>query len=691
MQLNNQYQQIYDQALQSIYANNMGQAEYYCNEVLKAYPKYGEALHLLGIIKNNLGQLQEAENYFNKAILNSPPNAVYYTNLGETHKRLGNIEKAIYNLRLAIQINPEFAGAKYNLGNILKSQKNFGEAIQLYQQAIQLNPDDEQSYYNLANTFFEIGEYNHAIQCYNQTLRINNDMYEAHYNLANTLHELKRWDEAIVHSKEIIRLKPDYKDAYKLIGIALETNAKDQAAKKYYQTALQLEPENTALQLHIDTISPWVNLSSYEIDDYRYNVEKTVEDYLSKNIKLSIENISDNPQPTSTLIYQGRNNKALKEHYAQIFRNSFTPFDKKFDTSSKKIKLGFLVTTGMEGIFTKFTKNIINNISNADFDLTIICNIKNAEKLILPSITNPEVKYLAFSKHFKDSVQEIANFNFDVIYHWEIGTDAQNYAFPFFKLAPVQFTSLGWPETSGIKEVDYFISSDFLELPEAQNHYTEQLFKFKNLPFCVDKPNLNVEPKDRSYFTFASNERAYVCVQNLRKLHPDFDKVTAEILRRDPNGILVLVEDKYENITELVRNRIRTTYPDIYKRVRFLPKLSYSDYLNLLLVSDVLLDTFYFGGANTSYEAFALGTPIVTLPWDLQRGRFTYASYKHLEISDCIAKNEQEYIDFSIKIANNKDIKTYISNKMKERSSILFNNLEVVKEFENFIKKVVNK
>ena len=42
----------------------------------------------------------------------------------------------------------------------------------------------------------------------------------------------------------------------------------------------------------------------------------------------------------------------------------------------------------------------------------------------------------------------------DLIYYWEVGSDAMNYFLPFARLAPVQCTGWGSTMTSGVPAVD---------------------------------------------------------------------------------------------------------------------------------------------------------------------------------------------------------------------------------------------
>ena len=52
----------------------------------------------------------------------------------------------------------------------------------------------------------------------------------------------------------------------------------------------------------------------------------------------------------------------------------------------------------------------------------------------------------------------------------------------------------------------------------------------------------------------------------------------------------------------------------VYRRVHFLPPLDAWDYFALLGVADVVLDPFPVGNLHAAVDAFALGTPVVTLP-----------------------------------------------------------------------------
>jgi predicted O-linked N-acetylglucosamine transferase (SPINDLY family) len=128
-----------------------------------------------------------------------------------------------------------------------------------------------------------------------------------------------------------------------------------------------------------------------------------------------------------------------------------------------------------------------------------------------------------------------------ILYH-ESGTDSTNYFMPFFRLAPAQCISYAYGYTTGIPEMDYFVSSDLIEPENGDSHYRERLIRLPSLGFYFNRPQPPARLKDRDYFGFSASDHIYACPQNLFKIHPDLYAPLGEILRRDPAGSLVLIE-----------------------------------------------------------------------------------------------------------------------------------------------------
>jgi predicted O-linked N-acetylglucosamine transferase (SPINDLY family) len=162
--------------------------------------------------------------------------------------------------------------------------------------------------------------------------------------------------------------------------------------------------------------------------------------------------------------------------------------------------------------------------------------------------------------------------------------------------------------------------------------------------------------------------------------------VLGDILRRDPDGVLVLISPPDDSWQQpLIEARFRRAITDALSRVVFLPAMSMENYLGLLLIADALLDPPTFSGGNSSLEAFAMGAPVVTWPGDFLRGRLTLACYRQMGIDDLIAGNAEEYVGLALRLAGDADFRAAVRKKIETRADRLFDNTGFVRELEDFL------
>ncbi len=91
-----------------------------------------------------------------------------------------------------------------------------------------------------------------------------------------------------------------------------------------------------------------------------------------------------------------------------------------------------------------------------------------------------------------------------------------SYFLAFSRLAPVQLTTFGHPDTTGVPNMDYFISSTLYELEGAQEHYSERLVLVPNAGTLsyYHKPELPAPPASRTEFGLSSQEHCVLLPAN---------------------------------------------------------------------------------------------------------------------------------------------------------------------------------
>jgi predicted O-linked N-acetylglucosamine transferase (SPINDLY family) len=237
--------------------------------------------------------------------------------------------------------------------------------------------------------------------------------------------------------------------------------------------------------------------------------------------------------------------------------------------------------------------------------------------------------------------------------------------------------------------MDYYLSSAALLTPGSDAHYSETLIRLPSLPTYFYRPPSPARRRSRAHFGLPEDKHLYLCTQNLRKIHPDFDPILAGILSRDLQAALIFVADKQPAINHLLRQRWQVTLPEGAGRIWLLPYQAPHDYLSLIALADVSLDTLHFGGANTAYDALAAGVPIVTLPTPFERGRYTYALYHRMELLDCIAGSPAAYIDLALKLGTDPAYRAEISARIRAACPVLFEDMAPVRELEAFFEEVL--
>lgn len=178
------------------------------------------------------------------------------------------------------------------------------------------------------------------------------------------------------------------------------------------------------------------------------------------------------------------------------------------------------------------------------------------------------------------------------------------------KPAPVQVSWIGYPGTTGLKAMDYYLADRFkFPLGEFDDQFTEALVHLPAsapfLPFA-QSPSVGSLPALRNgHLTFGSFNR-------LVKLNPSVIALWSQLLRALPDAILLFggmpQSSEYDTLAAmLAREGI------CRERLRFHQRSDMVSYLELHNQVDICLDTFPYTGGTTSCHALWMGVPTLTL------------------------------------------------------------------------------
>jgi predicted O-linked N-acetylglucosamine transferase (SPINDLY family) len=480
---------------------------------------------------------------------------------------------------------------------------------------------------------------------------------------AAELQDRGRVEEALECYRRILELDPDNGEALLCLAV-LREDADVEEARRCMDRYLVARRDDAAARLRRALMLPAIPESSEHIERVLTRLEDEL-DEIAHGTRASIRQPEFEVGATPFfLAYYGRNPRALLEKVARACRAVYpteTECRRKPFAAGQRLRIGFISTCFHEHSVAKTMYGFVRDLPRESFEVHVFA-IAPRNDAWSERIRGAADRYTELPLDLPRARSAIADATLDIAFFTDIGMDPLTYFLAFWRLAPIQAASWGHSVTSGIDTIDYYVSHDEVELPEAQAHYSERLIRLPGyfMPRYL-KPPLP-EPSPRR------EKRSYHCPQNLFKLHPDFDAALRAILERDPQGEIVLV-DSGRPWTSQLRARLQRSLGALAARVRIAPRMAHAEFLRHIGSADVILDPFYFGGCNSSCDAFALGAPVVTLPGFLLPGRFTLALYREMGIDGAVARSPEEYVELALGIARSRD---ELARRIEKRHPVLF-------------------
>ena len=729
-------QNLFFTAVKYHQTGDLAQAEPLYRQVLALTPDHADTLRLLGTLLHQQRRLAEAVACYQLLLQLRPDNVEIHYNLGLILSQQQQWGAAIAEYNKVLQLQPDFAAAHFQLGMAYQAQGRTplsspliqggqrGVAMYHYEQAIQLQPDMVMAHNNLGVLYQQQGLLSEAVAYYNKTLHYQPDFAEAHNNLGVVLQLQGQLEQAIACFRQALSFVPGHSSNDKQqmtndkgqttfiaqvldnLGVALQRNGKTNEAVAAFEQSLHLQPRpevrlKMALTLsviydNIETMHHWRQRLTQQIatlQTEQLQIEPTV-DTVSPNFLLAYHGLNDlEIQRSIGQLYHAKMNaKAAKKtknansspfaSFASLSRSSRSPLS---SPSRSRSRVGFVSKYFRSHTIGLLNRGFIAQLSRAKFEV-IVFSLGHHDDPIATQIQQQADLYIELPDDVAAARQMIAAQNLDILYYTDLGMEPLSYALALHRLAPVQCVTWGHPVTTGLETIDYFISSQLYETAESDQHYSEKLIQLPSLNTYYYHPITDYYQQQRT--KDKGQRTTYLCPQSLFKLHPDFDPILAEILRQDPHGQLHLLSGLYPAWNELLLQRFRRTMPDVIQRVEFVPRLTQPEFLQLLATADVILDTIHFCGGNTSLEAFAVGTPIVTMPSGYLRGRLTYGFYQKMELLDGVAMNPADYVAIAVKLGTDPAYRAHLKAEILARNHLLYEDLTTVHELEQFLQQV---
>lgn len=714
---------LYRQAVQFHKAGDLASAEARYAAILAQDPNNLPALEMVGVIYAASNRPVDAAGCFEKVLVKAPNNLNVLNNFGVICRRLSRLDDAESAYRKLLSIDPANVDGAYNLANLLAQKGELVSAIDMYADLRANSPANEQFCLGLAAAHRRNG----GLELARDILADFVEAYPASSNAYNlfgvVLSELNELPAAQSAYQSALAAAPDFAEAHNNLGLLFLESGADDAAEASFAAAEGLAPKTPEIQenlatvyrrqgkmekaaaafasvfkqnpsdaLHIRKASllPVIPQSVAEINDARDALEENIVALSSQGMSVS-DPFKSVGVTQFHLSYHNASNKSLNTKMASLYQAACPELDftarhcrDGISRPDGKIHVGFVSRYFRTHAIGWCYHGLMRYMPRDRISLTAISFGGGSEDALWSAIAQEADDTLLLPLNLAVARERIASLELDILVYTDIGMEPFTYYLAFSRLAPVQCVTNGHPDTTGIPTLDYFLSGAPLAPENAAGQYSETLINLPDALAYYERPDIPENAYTRNDLGLPLDKTVYLCPQSLFKIHPEMDRWFAEILARDELANIVIFQPPCAHWLTLLMKRLSISLGRNLPRIIVLPRLPFDRFLQVLAHSDVILDTWPFGGGNTAYQAFAAGTPVVTLPSDFVRGRSTFALYNQMGISDAIAGDPSQYVDLAVRLGRNKNDRYDLSQLIQSRADGIFSDLRTVNAFEEF-------
>lgn len=515
--------------------------------------------------------------------------------------------------RRALERAPGRADLLNNLGVALAGLGRWREAAAAFEQALAAKGDFGPALNNLAAVLIKLGEPERAAGMLAKTLGGRPAQAEPHTNLATLLRRAGHWSEARRHLEAALRADPRCAEAWEGMAVLLRDAGDAEGAVACFRRALELKPNSVRA---------------------------------ASGLLLTLNYLAD-ADPL----------EVYAEHraWARRFADPLAPRAPRYPNERSRdrpLHIGYLSPDFRRHPVMSFLEPVLEAHDRDRFRITCYASVLHPDDVTarLKALGHGWRDIAGFTD--EEAAGLIRSDQVDILVDLSGHTQDHRLLVMARRPAPVQVTWLGYPNTTGLKTIDYRFTDELADPTAATDPlHSERLWRLPGGFSCWRPPRAAPKPGplpalERGWVTFGSFN--YAAKMTLRVV-----ETWAEILRRVPGSRLVL---KYTGLDDPgVREQMRARFARwgvAEDRVEMLGLAlggaeHYRNYQRL----DIALDPFPYNGTTTTCDALWMGVPVVTLAGRTHAARVGVTLLAQVGLEELVAADVQEYVRIAVALA----------------------------------------
>ena len=584
------------------------------------------------------GDRQNATKYFENALQEDSECPQAHYELGLLDIERARHDSAIESLHRAVKLYPKYSEAYCSLGVLYALKNSTEKSLECFTLALACAPSTEMtgaiknnmgcSYLHFGNRLKLEGKWAEALAAYRKALFYDLNNFNIYFHLGVMHSEMGQFEEAILNYNMTVQLNCNCADAYNNLGILHTDRGEIEQSLRCYREALRAQPHcNNFAHNHLLALN-----------------------YLADGLSNRCSQLH---------LEWGSEFSARSAHHRQAIQLLKNASPHNHNNVGKTLGSGGTIRVGyisgdfymhsvgyfVEALLKGHNRNVV----------TVICY----SKVLRPDARTAYFKSLADvwrdvgSMATLDISQLIVSDNIDILV--DLAGHTGNNALEVFAMKPgkVQLSYIGYPNTTGLPEIQYRITDAICDPNVSRQVFTETLVRLPSCFLCYS-PGWDigeVQPPP----CVASGIITFGSFNNVAKYSPAMRTAWAQILKAVPNSVL-RVKSKSFTSTDM-RNLFLAQFAfegvDI-SRVHTMASLpGYCEHMDSYRLLDISLDTFPYSGATTTCEALYMGVPVVTLTGDCHAQNVSASLLTAAGLPEFISHSVQEYIAKAVALAAN--------------------------------------
>ncbi|MCL7487984.1 MAG: tetratricopeptide repeat protein [Desulfobulbaceae bacterium] len=605
------------------------------------------------------GRLNEAMDIYMRILKSHPDHPDANHLLGVLYHQTGQHETGLKLIRKAIRIRPDFAVYHLSLGNIFLDQKKPEKASLSYQKSIDLRPGYAQAYLNLGSAYDEMGRLDAAIACFQKAIESAPDFASAYNNLGNALTKKEKLDEALFFLNKAVELSPGLYEGFNNLGNALVKQLKLDEALEMFRRAVSLYPGYSKAYTNMANVYTLMGEQEKAIACYREALAADSGNYdAHTGLVFALNYLPDiSPQ------------EIYRESCEWARRHTSVPPCPRLKIQRKeaerKLRIGYVSADFNTHPVASFMLPVLEAHDRTKVEIFCYYSRQYYDEISRQCEALSD-HWLQCEKMSDNALAErIRSDRIDILVDLS-GHTAGNRLLVFArKPAPLQVSWLGDIATTGLKTMDYRLTSIDASPPGSENYFTEKLYRFTDhLWWCyrpqADMPDVQPSP------AFANNCITFGYTNNFAKITPELIAIMIEILKKTPGSRLAMAgvpggSARSALLAEFIDNGIGK------ERLVIHGKMALAAYWAFHSDIDIAFDSFSYNGGTTTCDALWLGVPVVTRMGETFASRMGYAIVKNIGLPELAAETWEEYVNIATSLADKREKLNNLRLSMRQR------------------------